>query len=104
LLDGLQDYVEIIYALNEEDIPQSFAIRVKHGKRESLYFHLISKGMTMIALYYRMIDQIRSEEHALAFEISGQILNLPVHQDTTLEDVQAICREIRAYFEGQSAK
>jgi dTDP-4-amino-4,6-dideoxygalactose transaminase len=104
LLEGLQDHIEIMYALEDEDIPQSFAILVKHGKREPLYFHLMSKDMTMIALYYRMIDQIRVEEHALAFEISSQILNLPVHQDTNLEDVHAICREIRAYFEGQSAR
>ncbi|WP_198120663.1 DegT/DnrJ/EryC1/StrS family aminotransferase [Massilia rhizosphaerae] len=104
LLEGLQNHIEIMYVLEDADIPQSFAIRVKHGKREPLYFHLMSKGMTMIALYYRMIDQLRCEEHALAVEISSQILNLPVHQDTNLEDVYAICREIRAYFEGQGAK
>lgn len=101
LLGGLEQHLEIMYALRGEDIPQSFAVLVKSGKREPLYMHLMSKNMPMIALYYRLIDQLRKQEHPLAFEISGQILNLPVHQDMDLEDVHTICREIRAYFDGE---
>ncbi|WP_207911254.1 DegT/DnrJ/EryC1/StrS family aminotransferase [Roseateles saccharophilus] len=91
--------IEIMFALASEDAPQTFAIRVKNSKREPLYFHLMQRGMPTTALYYRLIDEIPASEYPESYSIAGDILNLPVHQDTTVEDVEELCAAIIAFFE-----
>lgn len=98
--DYLQDVsgIEIMYELRDHDVPHNFPLTVKNGLRERLYFYLIEKGIVTIALYYRLIDQIKEDSFPVSFQVSGSILNLPVHQDTTEDDVVLICNEIKAFF------
>lgn len=90
--------IDIMFDLTDNDIPQTFPIRVKNERREALYFYLMKRDMPTTALYYRMIDEIDAENYPISFSISGEILNLPVHQDTTLEDVRVVCSNIVDYF------
>lgn len=90
--------IHVMYALQASDIPQTFPIRVKAGKREALYFYLMERGVPTTALYYRMIDQIDPDEYPESFRIAGDILNLPVHQDTTLADVREVCAQLREFY------
>lgn len=90
--------IEIMYDLNDNEIPQSFPIRVKNKKRESLYFHLMDKNMPTTALYYRLIDDLTADEYPLPHKISEEILNLPLHQDTTSQDIEKIVIEIREFL------
>jgi len=89
---------EPMYVLREKDVPQTFPIRVKNNEREKLYFHLMGKEMIVIALYYRLIDEIKIELFPKSHLISQEILNLPVHQDITTEDIESICWEVGNYF------
>ncbi|MES2799097.1 MAG: DegT/DnrJ/EryC1/StrS family aminotransferase [Bacteroidota bacterium] len=75
-------------------VPLNFPIIVHNGLREKLYFDLIAKEITTSALYYRMIPQINQEKFPLSYNISSSILNLPVHQDTTAEQISFICSTI----------
>ena len=89
------ELLELMQArLSEGIVPLNFPILIKNGLREKLYFDLIEKGITTSALYYRMIPQIQENEFPESYTISGSILNLPVHQDTTLEQVDFICQSI----------
>ncbi|MCV2369883.1 DegT/DnrJ/EryC1/StrS family aminotransferase [Roseateles oligotrophus] len=90
--------IEIMFALASDEIPQTFAIRVRNSRREALYFHLMHQGMPTTALYYRMIDEIHASEHPESHSIASEILNLPVHQDTTTEDVEKLCASIIVFF------
>ncbi|MBC5991604.1 DegT/DnrJ/EryC1/StrS family aminotransferase [Pontibacter cellulosilyticus] len=90
--------IEILYTLKDAEVPHNFPIKVKNGMREKLYFYLMNKEIPTIALYYRLISEINEEEFPLSFKISNEILNLPVHQDTTLEDIECICSAIRQFF------
>ncbi|MDL3983937.1 DegT/DnrJ/EryC1/StrS family aminotransferase [Shewanella xiamenensis] len=90
--------IEVLFEISANDIPQTFPIRVKNGLREKLYFYLLDNNVPTVALYYRMIPQIDPSEFELSMLISSEILNLPVHQDTTLEDVDFVCRKINDFF------
>ncbi|KAB7675547.1 DegT/DnrJ/EryC1/StrS family aminotransferase [Plesiomonas shigelloides] len=92
------DNINILFDLNENDIPQTFPIFVKNGLREKLYFYLLNNNIPTVALYYRMIPQIEPSKFELSMLISSGILNLPVHQDTTLEDIDLVCSKINYFF------
>ena len=102
LLARRADEMEIMFDLSAEDIPQTFPVRILQGKREKLYFYLMQREMPTIALYYRLIDQIDRMEHPMSFQLAGDILNLPVHQDTTLEDIAALCAAIEDFFAAEA--
>ncbi|EJL9428297.1 perosamine synthetase-related protein, partial [Vibrio cholerae] len=68
-----------------------------------LYFYLLDNNIPTVALYYRMIPQIDPGKFELSMLISSEILNLPVHQDTTLEDVDLVCNKINDFFGGINA-
>lgn len=92
--------IEPMYKLENYEIPQSFPIRVKNKLREPLYFYLMNKDMPTTALYYRLIDELTIEEYPLSHKISEEILNLPLHQDTTEQDVENIVKEIKVFMAG----
>jgi dTDP-4-amino-4,6-dideoxygalactose transaminase len=94
--------IEIMYELRENEIPQTFPIRVKRNLREKLYFHLMDKSMPTIALYYRLIDELKLNKYPNVFEISSEILNLPVHQDTEETDIIKLTDSINEYFNNLS--
>lgn len=98
LLLPKHEELEVMYELEDEDIPQSFPVRIKNGRRETLYFYLMERCMPTTALYYRLISQIGKEEFPLSHNISDEILNLPVHQDTTMEDIRCICEQIQEFL------
>lgn len=93
------DQIEILYDLHDDDIPQTFPIRVKNLNREKLYFYLNEQNMPTTALYYRMIDKLDSTTYPISFAISSEILNLPVHQDTSIEDIKSLCYATIKYFD-----
>ncbi|NNJ71538.1 MAG: hypothetical protein HKP10_09670, partial [Kiritimatiellales bacterium] len=63
--------------------------------REKLYFDLIERGFTLIALYYRLVPEIDEERFPVSHMLSQSILNLPVHQDTTTEDLDDLIHAIQ---------
>lgn len=97
----LQNHTEmdIMYQLEEDEVPQSFPLRIKNNKREKLYFYLMEREIPTTALYYRLIKEIPKEKFPLSYTISNEILNLPVHQDTTIEDVEVICAAISDFWQ-----
>lgn len=71
-------------------IPLNFPILIQQGLREEFYFGLIEKGVTVVSLYYRMIQEINRDSFPVSYEISDAILNLPTHQDITQEDLDQV--------------
>ena len=97
LLSSLNN-VEIMFELHDNDIPQSFPLRVKNNMREKLYFYLINNKMPVTALYYRLIEKIKIEDFPISFSISNEIMNLPVHQDVMEDDIERLCSAIYDFF------
>jgi dTDP-4-amino-4,6-dideoxygalactose transaminase len=90
--------LERLWVLDASTTPHNFPLYVRNGQREDLYFHLRERGFPTIALYHRMIDELDREQFPVSFEISERILNLPVHQDTDIADLQKLVMAIGAYF------
>lgn len=94
------DQAEVLIHLDENSVPQSFPLFIKNGLREKLYFHLLDHGFPTIALYYRLISEIEPAKFPISYEVSQSILNLPVHQETSEEQLAALVNEIGVFFNG----
>jgi len=70
--------------------PQTFAVLVQDGLREQLYFALMDRGIPLTALYYRLISQIDETRFPESFRVANSILNFPVHQDVSENQVLEI--------------
>ena len=88
----------LMYQLDESTVPHDFPTLIHNNQREALYFHLQSQQMPTIALYYRLVSEIDPKAYPVSFEVSDSILNLPVHQDTSREDLEALAAEIRRFL------
>ena len=92
--------IEVMFeSLENVDIPQSYPVRIKKGKREPLYFYLMNNDIPTIALYYQLIKEINVEAFPLSYQISSEILNLPVHQDITINDIKLTCCKISNFID-----
>jgi hypothetical protein len=84
-------------------VPHDFPVLVHDGLREKLYFALMEDGLPTIALYYRLIASITLDEFPLSHALSRGILNLPVHQDTTIADLEYLTGRLRVLLAGLRA-
>ncbi|MGI9517499.1 MAG: DegT/DnrJ/EryC1/StrS family aminotransferase, partial [Pirellulaceae bacterium] len=91
--------VTALWKLDETTVPHNFPIYVEADRREQLYFHLQERGLPTIALYYRLVDEIDQEQFPDSFDLAHNILNLPVHQDTDISDLEMLVREIESFLE-----
>ena len=73
-------------------------MRIKRDLREKLYFYLLERDLPTVALYYRMIEEIDLTKFPLSGQISQEILNFPVHQDTSIEDIETLTTAIDDFF------
>ena len=84
--------------LQKTSAPHNFPVIVENDQREPLYFALKEQGFVTIALYYQMVDELPQNEFPLSFAIANSILNLPVHQDTSFEQLDELTEKIEQYF------
>jgi dTDP-4-amino-4,6-dideoxygalactose transaminase len=78
--------------------PLNFPIIVKNNMREKLYFFLMEEQIPTIALYYRLIHQISPKEYPASYFLANNILNLPIHQDITPDDIHLIVEKIKSFI------
>ena len=100
LLEKLQNIegIETMYPNIESlIIPHNFPIIVKKNRREELYFKLLEKGIPTIALYYRLIDAITKDKYPVSHYVSSSILNLPVHQEIEIDDLDILINELMEF-------
>ena len=100
LLKDCPELTPMFPQLNQGVVPLNLPVLVSEGNREPLYFYLMEKGFPTIALYYRLIDDLKTGRFETSQEISGQILNLPVHQDITASDLCLLCTTIKRFYLG----
>lgn len=100
---GNQEGIEIMFPeLAPGIIPLNFPLLVTGMAREKLYFKLIDCGFTLIALYYRLIPQIDVARFPVSHRLSNSILNLPVHQDTTVTELDALVDAMQDILENHA--
>jgi len=66
-------------------VPQTLPVLLHKAPRNEIYSAMNQAGFGVVSLYHTLIDEISSECFPDAHWISDRIINLPVHQDATLE-------------------
>jgi dTDP-4-amino-4,6-dideoxygalactose transaminase len=75
-------------------VPQSFPILLPDTKsRDSLYFGLNEAGYGVVSLYHELIPEIE-EHYSESHLLSSRILNLPVHQDVSIEELELMVQNL----------
>ncbi len=66
-------------------IPQTLPIVLKKAPRDEIYTLMNEAGYGVVSLYHTMIAELRAEDCPDAQWLARRILNLPVHQDASIE-------------------
>lgn len=83
--------VEILYPqLPDGIVPMNFPILIKSKNRFDIYKRLMHEGVETMALYYQLVTPIIEDEYPVSHELSGKILNLPIHQELSENEIYFI--------------
>lgn len=66
--------------------PLNFPILIDN--REKTYYQLLSKGIETTSLYHTLISAIKKEEFPESHKLSEHILNLPIHENLSENQLQ----------------
>ncbi len=88
---------EIYYKdLPDGVVPLNFPILIKNADRYDIYKKLIEQNVPCVSLWYKLIDEIDTDVYPVSKMISSTILNLPVHQDITFENINYIIEKLNS--------
>lgn len=88
---------EIFYKdIPQEVVPLNFPILIKNADRYEIYKKLLAVNVPCVSLWHTLISEINQEYFPISKRISKEILNLPVHQDITFEDIDYIVSKINS--------
>lgn len=91
------DLYEIFYKeLPENVVPLNFPILIKNADRYEIYKKLIALNVPCVSLWHTLIKEIDKELYPVSKKISASILNLPVHQDITKDDIDYIISKLNS--------
>lgn len=92
------DEIKILKPSLEADVPQTLPILVASEEiRDNLYFKLNELGFGVVSLYHELIGELSSKEHPNEFYLAAHILNMPIHQDVTLEDIDKMIEAVTTH-------
>ncbi len=95
LLEPLQDRVLPLHTyLPEGVIPQTIPVRIYGCSRDELYSTLNSLGYGVVSLYHTLISPISKSQFPASYALSKNILNLPIHQDISFEQLEALTQQL----------
>ena len=76
------------------EFPQTYPVIIRNGSRDRLYQEMNAAGFGVVSLYHTLISQISTDRFSAPARLSRHILNLPVHQDASEEELAAMVREL----------
>lgn len=91
--------IKPLKTLKKGDIPHTYPVIVENGLREKLYFWMIKNEITLIALYYRLINPLQQANFYAMVNLSNNILNLPIHQDIEQTDLVKLVAKMKKFYE-----
>jgi len=68
-------------------VPMNMPVYIEAIPREDFYFKMINKGVELISLYYRLVNPINKREFPISHRISKDIINFPIHQDISIDEL-----------------
>lgn len=87
--------VEPLWPLVPDEVPQTFAVKIRASvSRDVLYERMNAAGFGVVSLYHTMISAIGSSEFPVSHELARTVMNLPVHQEATEDELRALVDEL----------
>ncbi|WP_455757128.1 DegT/DnrJ/EryC1/StrS family aminotransferase [Sulfurimonas sp.] len=87
----LIDDIKILRPTLNDTVPQTLPVLVENEDiRDNLYFKLNELGFGVVSLYHELIKEVELENFQDEDFLSKHILNFPVHQDVSTEDIDKI--------------
>jgi len=87
MLQKLAGEVDLLWpVIGNGTVPQTLPVLIKNVSRDRLYEFMNLHAYGVVSLYHTLIKQIKIEEFPVSYELSHQIMNLPVHQDIDKEN------------------
>jgi dTDP-4-amino-4,6-dideoxygalactose transaminase len=93
-LESLKGRVDLLWNLPEDTVPQTLPVIVRAVSRDRLYERMNERGFGVVSLYHTMVDVIAEDEHPEAHALARRIMNLPVHQEAEIGDLDAMVVEL----------
>lgn len=91
LLKNSDDRVSLLQPeFTAGEVPQSCPVVIRQVSRDALYDLMNEAGFGVVSLYHTLIDEISQSEFPDCHYLSKRILNLPVHQDVTIADLELL--------------
>lgn len=88
--------IDVIYKELEEGVcPQTLPVIVEDFDRTTLYHKMNEKGFGMVSLYHTMINQLDDSPFEAATTLAKKIINFPVHQDVSKQDIDEMVEELK---------
>jgi len=88
LLKNVNGITLIYNELGSGICPQTLPVSVDHYDRDALYHKMNEAGFGMVSLYHTMISQLENSTSKAASILAGKIINFPIHQDVTEQDME----------------
>lgn len=79
-------------------VPLNLPLIILKNKRDEIYEKLNKKKLGIICLYRNLIPEINDKEYPEAHYLSSHIINLPIHQDVTRENMDLVVQTLRSFF------
>lgn len=80
----------------QNNVPQTFPIMLEKGiDRYNMYLKLNELGFGVVSLYHTLIRPLYNDQYKVSVEASKSILNLPVHQDVSEQELFLLCGELK---------
>jgi hypothetical protein len=91
LLAGLEDDVQLLWPdVPDNVVPQTLPVLIRRVSRDRLYQAMNADGFGVVSLYHTLIPQIQRDRFPESNQLARWIMNLPVHQDVSLEALEAM--------------
>jgi dTDP-4-amino-4,6-dideoxygalactose transaminase len=100
LLEPLAEHVEPLWGPpGPGEVPQTCPVLIRNVSRDRLYFEMNEAGLGVVSLYHTMIAPIAAAGYAESIKLARTILNLPLHQDLTFEDLERLVEGLAQQLE-----
>lgn len=94
------DNITLLRPALKETVPQTLPVLVpSEAKRDYLYFKLNELGFGAVSLYHELIKEVAKTEHEDEFYLSRHVLNLPVHQDISFQDIDKMVETLGEHID-----
>ena len=95
---SLKGRIEPLWGGDEECaglyVPQTLPVVVRRGSRNDIYHTLNRQGFGVVSLSHTLVPDISKAVYPETHGLSTQVLNLPVHQDVSEEDLRQLLEKL----------